>query len=231
MAVCDRSGTRSRRFGLSTLTASFVLALASPGVVAERALAQTVRVTQACVVNTAAGAGAMNVVGSGFAAGDTVDLQSSPAGASGTATAGSDGAFATSFSGPILPTLKPAVQPFTLNATDESNGATATTSFETANLAVATNPARAKPSKKVTYSFSGFKPGAQIYAHYLHRSKVTATARFGRSQGACGQLKRKAKFYPGSQRFTTYKVQFDDSRRYSPHSSPRFVATLRLFRF
>ena len=79
-------------------------------------------------------------------------------------------------------------------------------------------------------SFSGFRPGKQIYAHYLHRGKITATAKFGRSKGACGQLKSKAKFYPGRQRFTTYKVQFDDARKYSPHSSPRFVTTLRLFR-
>jgi hypothetical protein len=32
------------------------------------------------------------------------------------------------------------------------------------------------------------------------------------------------------QRFTTYKVKFDDARKYSPHSLPRFVTTLRLFR-
>jgi hypothetical protein len=172
----------------------------------------------------------MTVVGSGFAAGDSIDLESSPAGAFGTATADPTGAFTTSFQAPILPTFKPAAKPFTMTATDEDNGAIAATTFETANLAVATNPATAKPTKKVTYSFSGFRPGAQIYAHYLHRNTVQTTAKFGRAQGACGLLKRKARFYPGRQRFRTYKVQFDDSKKYSPSSSPKFVATLRLFR-
>lgn len=173
----------------------------------------------------------MTVVGSGFVAGDTVDLESSPAGAFGTATVGPAGTFATSFQGPILSTFRPAAEAFTLTATDEDNGATAATTFMAANLAVATNPATAKPSKKVTCSFSGFRPGAQVYAHYLHRNNVTATAKFGRAKGACGLLKSRARFYPGRQRFDTYKVQFDDSRRYSPHASPRFVTQLQLFRF
>lgn len=227
MRVCDRCGTRSR---LSRLTASAVVALGASGVVAAAASAQAIQVAQACVVNTQSAPGAVTVVGSGFVAGDTVDLESSPAGAFGTATVGPDGTFATSFAGPILP-LGPTAKSYTLTATDEDNGATAGTTFLTANLAVATHPATAKPSKKVTYSFSGFRPGAQVYAHYLHRGKVTATAKFGRSKGACGQLKSKARFYPGHQRFDTYKVQFDDAHKYSAHSLPRFVTTLRLFRF
>src|SRR5215475_974326 len=228
MRVCVRCWSRSR---MATLTASAMVAVGASGVVAEAASAQAIQVLQGCVVNTGSSAGAITVVGSGFVPGDAVDLQSSPAGAFGTATVAPDGTFATSFAGPILPTVDPTARSFTLTATDENNGATAATTFLTANLAVATHPRTAKPSKKVTYSFSGFRPGKQIYAHYLHRGKITATAKFGRSKGACGQLKSKARFYPGRQRFTTYKVQFDDARRYSPHSLPRFVTTLRLFRF
>lgn len=226
MRVRDRSSARSR---LSTLTVSCALALGASGAIAGAASAPAIRVVQRCVVDTATSAGAMTVAGSGFVPGDTVDLESTPAGASSIATVGPTGTFAASFTGPILSTSNPTARSFTLTATDEDNGATATTTFLTANLAVATNPHKAKPAMKVTYSFSGFRPGAPIYAHYLHRNEVTTTANFGRSRGACGQLKRKAKFYPGRQRFTTYKVQFDDARRYSPHSSPRFVATLRLF--
>jgi hypothetical protein len=229
MSVDDLlSGFRQR--GLTVVSASFGLALATSGVVAAQASAQAIEVTQACVINAGGGAGTMTVVGSGFVAGDSIDLESTPPGAFGTATADPTGAFTTSFRAPILSTFKPAAQPFTLTATDEDNGATAATTFETANLAVATNPATAKPTRKVTYSFSGFRPGAQIYAHYLHRNKVQTTAKFGRALGACGLLKRKARFYPGHQRFQTYKVQFDDSKNYSPRSSPKFVATLRLFR-
>jgi hypothetical protein len=229
VSVCDLlSG--SRRTGLTAVSASFGLALATSGVVAARASAQVIQVTQACVINAGGGAGTMTVTGSGFVAGDSIDLESGPAGAFGTATADPTGTFTTSFHAPILPTFKPAAQPFTLTATDEDNGAIAATTFEAANLAVATSPATAKPTRKVTYSFSGFRPGAQIYAHYLHRNKVQTTAKFGRARGACGLLKRKARFYPGHQRFKTYKVQFDDAKKYSPHSSPKFVATLTLFK-
>lgn len=181
MWMCGRSATRRR--ALSSLMATFVAAVGASGVVAAGASAQAIRVLQACVVNAGDAAGTMTVVGAGFAAGDSVDLESSPAGA-----------------------------------------------FMTANLAVATNPATAKPSKKETYSFSGFRPGAEIYAHYLHRNKVTATSRFGRTDGACGLLNRKARFYPGRQRFSKFKVQLDDSRTYSPRSLPRYVTTPQLFR-
>jgi hypothetical protein len=225
MSVCDLlSG--SRRRGLAVVSA----ALATSGVVAAQASAQAIGVMQACVINAGGGAGTMTVIGSGFVPSDSIDLESTPAGAFGTAIADPTGAFTTSFQAPILSTFKPAAQPFTLTATDEDNGATAATTFETANLAVATNPATAKPTRKVTYSFSGFKPGAEIYAHYLHRNKVQTTAKFGRAQGACGLRKRQARFYPGRQRFETYKVQFDDAKKYSPHASPKFVATLTLFK-
>src|SRR6202020_34649 len=68
---------------------------------------------------------------------------------------------------------------------------TATARTQAAQLAVDTKPAQARLSKKVTWYFSGFRPGRFIYGHYL-RKKPVATAKFGRAKGPCGVLKVKA---------------------------------------
>jgi hypothetical protein len=131
-------------------------------------------------------------------------------------------------SAPVLPTDAPDAAPFALTATDETDGVTtASTTIEVANLAVATNPAEGKPTKRVTWTFSGFTSGAEIYAHYLHGKKVTATAKFGVATGPCGVLKTRAVFYPGKAKYDSYKVQVDDSRRYSTTSLPHLIATLQ----
>ncbi len=169
----------------------------------------------------------MTVTGAGFTPGDSLDFTSDKGGAFGTATADAAGGFTISIPGPILPTVNPAAARFVLQATDKATGATATAKFAAANLAVLTNPLQAKPSKKVTWTFSGFIPGAEIYAHYLHKNKVAARTKFGRAQGPCGVLKKKAVFYPGKARYDTYRVQVDDSRRYLAKTLPRWVATLK----
>ena len=95
--------------------------------------------------------------------------------------------------------------------------------------AVKTKPARAKFTHPVTFTFSGFKPGKQIYAHFLH-PKPVARERFGKAKGVCGVLKTKALLYPGGHpRFKTYKLQFDDSKAYSRHASPRIDTKLNTF--
>lgn len=224
----DRPKARSRRLRRPTLTACLALALvAGSGALAAQASAAMISVSQACYVNADTFKGAaVTVDGSGFTAGDSIELTGTDIFA--TATVGADGTFVTTFSGPILSTPNPAASSFTITAIDESEGVTmATTTMEVANLAVATKPAEAKPSEKVMYTFSGFKSGAEIYAHYLHGRKVTARTKFGRASGPCGELKRRAKFYPGKARYDSYKVQVDDSFRYSSKTLPRLVATLK----
>jgi hypothetical protein len=228
----DRPKARSRRLRRPTLTACLALALvAGSGALAAQASAAMISVSQACYVNADTFKGAaVTVDGSGFTAGDSIELTGTDIFA--TATVGADGTFVTTFSGPILSTPNPAASSFTITAIDESEGVTmATTTMEVANLAVATKPAEAKPSEKVMYTFSGFKSGAEIYAHYLHRNKVEATAKFGRATGPCGLLKAKAKFYPGTTHFDSYRVQFDDGRHYSSKSLPRLVTTLDIHIF
>lgn len=229
MHANDRSVAWSRGRRLSRSAVGIALALGSLGVAAAEASAASIAVVQPCVVNANPAVGSpMTVTGAGFTPGDSISLSSTAGGAFSSATAGATGTFAINMAGPVLATINPAAATFVLQATDETDGTTtATTTFAAANLAVTTNPAEAKPSKKVTWSFSGFTGGAEIYAHYLHGKKVVATTKFGRAIGPCGVLKKKAAFYPGHAKYDVYKVQIDDARRYLTHSLPRLVATLR----
>jgi hypothetical protein len=205
-------------------------ALALSGALAAPAAAQVIAVNGACFVNATPSVGApVTVTGSGFPPGDTVELEST--GVSGTTTVGTAGTFTATVAGPILSTPFPASSRFTLIARDETNGTTtASTSFLVANLAFQTHPASAKPSQMVQFSFSGFRGGALVYGHYVHAKRVV-TARFGRAKGACGLLKSNARLFPGRPRFSKYKVQFDDSRRYHSEALPRIVSGLTIERF
>jgi hypothetical protein len=228
MHATDPSVARSRRRRLPRLGVCVALSLACSGVAVAQASAATLTVGQACVVNPDPTTGSpMTVTGQGFTPGGPVSLASNKGGAFGNATADASGNISLSMTGPTLPSLGPAAASFVLTATDETSGGTATTAFDAANLAVATNPLEAKPSKRVTWTFSGFTSGAEIYAHYLHKGKVAATTKFGRAQGACGTLRKKAVFYPGKAKYSSYKVQVDDSRHYAAGTLPRWVATLK----
>lgn len=229
MHVSDPSLARLRRRRLPALTACVAFVLAFSGVAAAQASAASIVVAQTCVVNPApATGGAMTVTGAGFTPGDSINLASNNGGAFGQATADATGGFTVTIAGPLLSTINPAAQSFVLTAIDETDGmTTATTAFNAANLGASTNPARAKPNKKVTWSFSGFTGGLEVYAHYLHNKKVTATMKFGRAQGPCGLLKTRAVFYPGHAKYDLYTIQVDQSRKYSTKTLPRLVAQLR----
>lgn len=201
-------------------------------IVAADASAATIAVDKACYVNAPPSQGALvTVTGSGFPAGDEIELEST--GVFGLAKADATGAFSVQIQGPILPTIFPAASPFTLTANDESNpGPTATAPLSVANLAVQTKPSFATFNKKVSYTFSGFTASASIYGHYLHKGKVKATKRFGTASGACGQLAVKSLNYPSRRPpYSSYTVQFDDSSHYSKSSVPKIDTTLRLERF
>ncbi|MEA2198938.1 MAG: hypothetical protein QOJ25_2989 [Solirubrobacteraceae bacterium] len=227
-AVHRLDGRSGRR--LPTLGASFLLAVGCSGALAAQASAATLAVAQPCVVNADASAGSpMTVTGTGFTPGDTIELQTTSGGGFGTAVADATGNISTLMTAPTLPNASiPAAAPFTVTATDSLTPlpVNPTATFMVANLAVGVHPARAVPGKKVTWTFSGFVSGANIYAHYLHGKKVTATAKFGRANGPCGLLKTKAVFYPGKAKYPTYKVQFDDSRRFLASALPRFIGII-----
>ncbi|MHB1835013.1 MAG: hypothetical protein ACYCXW_08610, partial [Solirubrobacteraceae bacterium] len=208
------STSRPRRVFARTTVA--IAAIAMPAVAAAQAGAATLSVGSACYVNTDPGAGApITVTGSGFIPGDQIEIDGT--GVFALTNADANGNISVTTQGPILDNIGPGTQTFTLTANDQTALVTnpvAQTSVTMANLAVSTNPPSAKPGAKVHWSFSGFRPGRFIYAHYIHRGHVVASARLGRAKGACGLLKVKAKLYPGGHpRFTSYKLQIDSSKR------------------
>ncbi|MGI9184831.1 MAG: hypothetical protein ACR2GZ_07690 [Solirubrobacteraceae bacterium] len=207
------------------------LALATPAVGTAAAFAATIAVTKPCYVNANPGKGAaIAVVGNGFTPGDTIEI--SGTGVLATATASATGQILVGARGPILTTSGPASQSFTLTANDQTNPAgnpLAMTTVTMANLSVATTPAVARPTRKVTWHFSGFTPGKTIWIHYLHKRVVNRMS-FGRAHGPCGLLTAKRKFYPGGHpHFTKYTVVIDQVKRYTKHARPRIVTTLSFF--
>jgi hypothetical protein len=193
---------------------AFAFAFAAP------AGAQTISAASACYVNVNPMIGApVTLNGSGWTAGDDVEIKGGGVDAS--ATVGADGTFTQVVAAPLLLTSGPAQQRVVLNAYDRTTGlATATTSIRSANLALSVRPMLATPDATVHFSFSGFLPDRPIYAHYLHGRRVVAEQAFGTTMGACGLLADKAPVFPGGvAKFSRYTVQFDDSRRYRLESS------------
>jgi hypothetical protein len=194
--------------------------------------APAIAVAPKCVVNAKPVRGSpMAVAGSGFTPGDSIALSAGDT--TGNATANTAGQFSVLIPAPTLATLGAGAKKFTITAQDESSGTgSASTTFWVANLAFSTNPSVANPSKIVHFSFSGFKPGKVVYAHYLRGKKVVATQKFGRAEGICGLLKSKARLFPlDNPPSGTYGVQIDDSRGYRAKSLPRVDSSLQIERF
>jgi hypothetical protein len=216
-----------RRTGIPAALAAAAAIAATPAA-ASAASAATINLDRPCY-DSIRGA-VIAVTGAGFTPGETIDLNGNEIAAS--ATADPSGAFVTAVRVPILGFPGPGQKPFSISAIDESTGATvANASFLVANYAVTTKPSRAKPHKKVKYSFSGFIPGRPVFGHFVLHGKLEVTKRFGTAKGACGLLSSHSPLYPGNRvRYGTYRVQFDSTRKYSKKTAPRLVTSLQIFR-
>jgi hypothetical protein len=230
MSLCEMASVR--RYCVQVAIGVGVVLL--PGVTAVQASAATLAVNKVCFVNkftrTSVRHASVLVTGSGFVPGDSVTITSSDGSVNKLAQATPAGTIDTTIGAPT-PFLKlPSSKSLTLTASDFSNSGgtvTATTLFKVTDLAVATVPVQARPSRRVTWYFSGFTTGRYIYGHYTRSGREVARARFGRAKGDCGLLRVRARFFPGGhQRYRTYGLQFDDSGGYNKHSSPRIVTSL-----
>jgi hypothetical protein len=220
---------------LAGFAATAGAALASTGALAAAASAATISLDKACYVNTASGPAAMTITGAGFTPGDTVAVSGGTTDVS--APVDPTGAFTAPATAPLLSTTGPGTKSTTLSATDLTTDQTnaATTTVLSANLAVSTKPSsiRAKdiPKKKITFSFSGFTPGKDIYGYYL-RKKVVAKAKFGKATGPCGTLKHKALLYPGGHpKKDEYDVAFESASHYSKKAFPVVLGKLSILSF
>ncbi len=210
-------------------------AVSASGALATAASAATIAADKPCYVNADPSQGApMTITGGGFVPSAFVSLSGGTVSATGTADAA--GNFTVTTNAPELSTISPGSKTTTVTATStntDGSPLTANVPVQSANLAVATKPGSVRNvhKDKVTFMFSGFVPGKNIYGYYVRR-KVVAKARFGRAQGPCGVLKQKALLYPGGRPSKdSYKVTFESSSRYSKSVFPRVTGTLNILHF
>ena len=223
---------------LAGVAASACALLASAGAMAAQASAATITVDKACYVNTAAGPAQMVITGAGFNPGDNVSISggttyaSAMVNANGNFVTGATAAPELNIEGPgtIATTLTATDQDLTTNAT-----ITAQTTARSANLAVATKPtsipAKDIKQRKITFSFSGFTPGKDVYGFYLRKS-VVAKEKFGKATGPCGTLMKKALLFPGGHpKKSTYDVAFESTSKYTKKAFPSVVGKLSILSF
>jgi hypothetical protein len=214
------------------VTATALAVLGALVVAPAASAAGTFTLSSPCYVATAIGKGAtISLTGSGFPPGEPVDAQiPAPGGllAFTEVTVGPDGSLSATIPDVSPESIDPVAEKETMQIKAVLSGQLlAEAPFELTNLAVRTKPPTAAYTHVVTYMFSGFAPGKPIFGHYLRHGHVVVTHKFGKSTGACGLLKAKSKLFPGNgPSNATYKIQFDDSKRYNPKVARKIVTKL-----
>lgn len=202
-------------------------ALVATAVIAAPASAGTLAVATPCVVDyQASGLKTLKIVGSGFTPGKVVEIQSATSSKPTPTLA--DSAIADA-AGNVLIERGPlsfdpfdaSEQSYTLTATDTGNpaNATAPVSFTQVRFGFNANPARARPSSKVTYTARGFLPGKPVYAHFRFRGKTKRNVRIGVPSSPCGIVSKRMRLLPTKTHFGTWTVYIDHVRTYSPQTA------------
>jgi hypothetical protein len=129
----------------------------------------------------------------------------------------------------------PSVKTFTFTAKDENvtPAIHATARARVAPLGALHGSTPSAPGLKALteptkWSFSGFAPGATIFAHYTIQGRQVALKAFGTAHGDCGTLHTRAPLYPATPHHASYPVQFDSVQRFSPKTTPRITGRVSL---
>jgi hypothetical protein len=168
----------------------------------------------------------MAISGNGFGAGTSWTVKTEQLFDFG--TVGADGTFlSTNETAPIVPTITPESREFRLVGTQDG-AEVASTTFRVANFAVSISPSRGRPTSAARWRFSGFQPGKNIYLHVRRGSKTLRNFSFGKAQGACGELSKRAKRLPIPARSIkrgSYGFFIDSSPRFSAKTRPQYRIT------
>lgn len=166
----------------------------------------------------------LTLTGSGFTPGGQVQI--ALGGRTQFTTANPDGtlSYPADTLGLLVSLRSPRAVPFTVTATDATQGVSNSLALFSAPLRVTLSPTRGRPTDRGTYGLSGFTPGKAIYAHWRLRGVLKANTRFGVAKGPCGTLVRKRiRFDVRNPQAGRWIVQFDHSRKFYPRISPRVV--------
>ncbi|HLI61029.1 MAG TPA: hypothetical protein VKV21_15310 [Solirubrobacteraceae bacterium] len=195
----------------------------------------TVSVDRACYVTVGHKRPPIVVTGSGFPAGDTVDISDSTGTFITHAPVGPNGTFTATGAAPYAFLLKPGERRDTITATDFSLDGNEYVGSATTHLTDMLVTAQSRRGRglsalrmKTRWAFSGFPEGREIWGHYLYRNKVVVRQEFGRAKGPCGLLSARKPMYPARPHHRLYGIQIDARKRYSKHTAPRFVSKIGL---
>ena len=122
------------------------------------------------------------------------------------------------------PYVESGERPFTLQLVerDRPQDEVSASALVTA-LFVDISPARARPSRRVGFTGSGFTARRAIFAHYVYGGRPRRTVRLARSDGVCGDFSVRARQIPIDNPQTgRWTLQVDQQRRYS--AQPASVA-------
>lgn len=209
-----------------SLRAALLTTIVVAGAAPATGHAATVLVSQPCQVVSFG----LSATLSGFPPNSPVSIRSDQIFASGTTDA--TGTATIPFNAPLLGSVDPGSKQFVLTAQDQSgSGATATTTFRSANFAFGTTGGRRSPRATRTWRFSGFTPGLPIYGHFRYNFRTRANRRFGLATSPCGELTVHAPGIPVKGRINTgrWSVQIDQKRTFSRATKPRLTGSTTVY--
>jgi hypothetical protein len=130
----------------------------------------------------------------------------------------------------LLSSRAPRATPLDVLASDPVLGPSNALRVKAAPLTFSATPKRTKPSKTVTFRFSGFTPDRPIYAHYRFKGRLRATARMGLASNPCGLLTARRDQIPvPDPGLGLWRVPFSQSKRFAAKAVPRIDATVNVF--
>lgn len=172
--------------------------------------------------NPTTGTESVQLQGSGFTPGSTVDINidnvtvaSAPIDGAGNLPPGTIKA----------PYHKSGQRDFVVTVVEQGNPAqTVSASSKVASLGVIPKPTQARPSSRITFTGSGFTDLAKpVWAHYVKGRRHKKTVRLGKPAGPCGTFKVKRKQFPFNPSTGRWIVQIDQQKKYSRSPNSVFV--------
>jgi len=226
---------QGKRAAAAAIVAAGV-SLGIAGTASAATVGATLAVNQQCYITVGKTRPTMVVTGTGYPAGQQINVSDATGSFDVDVTADATGAITATAPAPVTYFSKPGEKADIVSATgydDSGNEYVGSARTELSFLgASAAKTRRAHGLRALTFktkwSFSGFPEGKSIYAHYLYGKKTVARQSFGKAQGPCGLLTATARLYPATPHHREYRLQLDSRRSYSTKAAPRLVTKVGL---
>jgi hypothetical protein len=211
-----------------------ILAAAATAILAVAAPAGAATITAPPCVLTVDSVGDVPLVGTGFTPGALVNIarasSTSPTPTPfTTAMADAAGNFATTASAPPFNPFSRKLQTFQVGAADSLNPANvATTSFQQVRAGYEFKPSSGRPSRIVTHTARGFRPGKNTWLHLRFGGRTIRTVKLGKATAPCGIVTKRLPLLPARSRRGTWRYYVDQKQAYSATTRPQATSGLRI---